>query len=135
MEFEINNQFTGAVMFTADIDCAEDAEHGLKVGIAVKWAYDNKVSLRGADLEKADLSEMRLLHIDLRNTYLANAQFDRADLSYADMSHANLQGSYLCKTRLVGTNRGYADLRNTSTDRIDKRGAYLIGATLDSDLY
>lgn len=85
MKFEIKDQFTGAVMFAVEFDCAEDAEHGIKLRAAVKWAYDKKVSLRGSDLEKADLSDMQLLRIDQRNAYLADAIFDMADLSYADL--------------------------------------------------
>ena len=29
LKFEVHNRFTGAVQFTAEIDCADDAAHSL----------------------------------------------------------------------------------------------------------
>ena len=51
MKFEIKNRWTEKVQFIAEIKCADDAPLGVKVGLAVKWAY-----LSGADLSRANLS-------------------------------------------------------------------------------
>ena len=49
MKFDIHN-INGEVMFTAKIDCAEDAPRSQKLRLAVKWAIDNYVNLQRADL-------------------------------------------------------------------------------------
>ena len=54
MQFEVKNRWTGKVQFTAEIECEASASVGLKVGLAVKWAY-----LSGANLRDANLSDAR----------------------------------------------------------------------------
>lgn len=56
MKFDIHNRVTGAVQFTADIDCDDDTLYPLKIGLAVKWAIGNKVNLAGANLAGAYLA-------------------------------------------------------------------------------
>ena len=85
MQFEIRNRWSGAVQFTAEIDCAADAPMSVKVGLAVKWAVAAKADLRGADLSGADL----------RGAYLSGAYLHGADLSGANLSEADLSGAYL----------------------------------------
>ena len=41
MKFEVSNRWTGDVQFTAEIDCHKDASNSIKLGLAVKWAYEN----------------------------------------------------------------------------------------------
>ena len=50
MKFEIKNRFTAAVMFTAEIDCAEDALTSIKLGLAVRLAVKSGAYLSGANL-------------------------------------------------------------------------------------
>src|SRR6267154_2073997 len=73
MKFELKNRWSGEVQVTAEIECAEDAEFSLKVGLAVKWAVEHKANLRSANLSSANLSS--------------------ANLSSADLSYANLDDS------------------------------------------
>ena len=75
MNFEIKNRFTGEVQFIASIQAKKDDAISVKVGLAVRWAIENKADLSGADLSRADLSR---------------ANLSRADLSWADLSRANL---------------------------------------------
>ena len=56
MQFDIRNRYTGAVQFTAEIACAEDAPASVKIGSAVIWAAMTGANLRRADLSDADLS-------------------------------------------------------------------------------
>ena len=77
MKFEIKNRFTAAVMFTAEIDCAEDARPSIKLGLAVRLAVKSRAYLSGANLSGA---------------YLSGANLSGADLSGADLSRANLSG-------------------------------------------
>src|SRR4051812_34270622 len=37
IKFEIKTRFTGEVQFTADIKCAENELHSVRLGLAVKW--------------------------------------------------------------------------------------------------
>lgn len=37
INFDVHNAWTGAVQFTAEIDCAEDAPRGWKLRLAVEW--------------------------------------------------------------------------------------------------
>ena len=66
MQFDIRNRYTGAVQFTAEIDCAEDAPASVKIGSAVIWAAMTGANLRRADLSGADLSGADLRGADLR---------------------------------------------------------------------
>ena len=75
MNFEIKNRFTGEVQFIASIQAKKDDAISVKVGLAVRWAIENKADLSGADLSRADLS---------------GADLSRANLSGADLSRANL---------------------------------------------
>ena len=115
MVFEIKNRFTGAVQFTAEIDCDPDMSISVKIGLAVMWALKTNANLRdaylgdaylggadlgsavlrgavlrGADLRGADLRDAVLRDADLRDANLRGA-----DLSGADLSGANLRGAYL----------------------------------------
>ena len=55
MKFEVKNRWSGKAQFTAEISCDEDSRMGIKVGLAVKWAFESDADLRGADLSGADL--------------------------------------------------------------------------------
>ncbi len=84
MRFDILNRFSGAVQFTAEIDCTEDARISVKMGLAVRWALK-----AGADLAGA---------------YLAGAYLDGADLAGANLARANLAGADLAGAYLDGAN-------------------------------
>ena len=74
MKFDILNIFTGAVQFTAEIDCNKDESISIKIGLAVKWAVKNKADLRSANLRFADLSSANLRSADLRSANLRNTK-------------------------------------------------------------
>ena len=69
MKFAVTDRFTGAVRFTAEIDCAEDVSTSVKLGLAVKWAIKSRANLSGADLRGANLSRA-----DLSGAYLRGAK-------------------------------------------------------------
>jgi hypothetical protein len=120
MQFDIKSRWTGAIKFTAEIDCAEDAAWGVKVGLAVKWAYSS-----GAVLSRAVLSGAVLSGADLSGAVLSGAVLSDADLSDADLSGADLRGAVLSRAVLSGAVLSGADLS----------GAVLSGAVLsDADL-
>jgi hypothetical protein len=66
MKFDILNRFTGAVQFTAEIDCKEDESTSIKIGLAVKWAVKTSADLSYANLSYADLSSADLRYANLR---------------------------------------------------------------------
>ena len=78
MKYDIINRYSGAVIFSAEIDAAADAPKSELKRLAVLAALK-----AGADLRDADLSG--------------------ADLSGADLSYANLHGADLSGVQLWGT--------------------------------
>jgi len=56
IKFDVLNRFSGAVQFTAEIDCADNEATSIKLGLAVKWAIKSGADLRGAYLSGAYLS-------------------------------------------------------------------------------
>ena len=72
MKFEIKRRFTGAVKFTAEIEAQEDAPASVKLRLAVLWAIENKVDLRGSNLSGSDLSNcnLRVLQTDIWTVYV-----------------------------------------------------------------
>ena len=70
---EIRNRFTGAVIFTAEVEAPKNASAAKKLGLAVLLAIAAGADLYGADLSHANLSG--------------------ADLSGADLYGANLSGA------------------------------------------
>jgi hypothetical protein len=89
-KFDILNRFSGAVQFTAEIDCPEDAPTGVKIGLAVRWALKSRANLSGANLKGANLSDANLSGANLSEANLSDAY-----LSGANLSDANLSGAYL----------------------------------------
>ena len=83
IKFDVHNRFTGAVQFTAEIDCTERASRSVKLGLAVKWAIETGANLVGADLARANLADANL----------ADANLVGADLGGADLARANLAGA------------------------------------------
>ena len=97
MKFDVKSRFTGAVQFTADIDCEDDAPRAIKLGLAVKWAmkaganFGNAdlrgANLRGANLGGADLWGANLWGADLWgahgiNQYVKCIQIDTYPITY-----------------------------------------------------
>ena len=115
IDFAIKNRFTGAVQFTAQINCAESASTGVKVGLAVKWAINSRANLSGANLSRA---------------YLSGADLSGADLSRADLSDAYLSGADLSDANLSGANLSRADLSDAYLWGANLSDAYLSGANL-----
>ena len=84
----ITDRFTGSVIFTAEIQVADDAPMALRLGAATAVAVAAKADLNCADLREADLSDADLSGADLRH-----ADLSEADLNCADLSGANLRGA------------------------------------------
>ncbi len=73
MKFEVKSRFTGAVQFTANIECNESESYSVKLGLAVTWAFKTGADLRGANLGNANLGNANLGNANLRGAYLGNA--------------------------------------------------------------
>ena len=145
MKFEIKNRWSGAVQFTAEIECDESASVGVKMGLAVRWGLRARAVLRdadltgavlrGADLRDADLTGADLTEADLRGADLTGAVLTRAVLRGADLTRAVLRGADLRDAVLRGADLTRAVLRGADLTRAVLRGAVLRGADLrDADL-
>ena len=74
----ITDRFTGSVIFTAEIQVADDTPRALRLGAATAVAIAAKADLSHANLRCADLSHADLSHADMRG---------------ANLRHANLRGA------------------------------------------
>ena len=90
MRFDILNRWSGAVQFSAEIECDEDQTTSVKLGLAVKVALKSGANLSEADLSRANLSRANLSEADLSGASLSWADLCGADLSGANLSWANL---------------------------------------------
>ena len=97
MKFEIKSRWTGAVIFTADIDCDDGASHGIQLGLAVKVAVKAGADLTSAYMAGADLTRANLASANLASAYMAGA-----NLASAYMADANLAGANLASADLNG---------------------------------
>ena len=102
IKFDVLNRFTGAVQFTAEIECDEGASVSVKLGLAVRWAVKAGANLARANLAGADLAGANLARANLAGAYLARANLAGADLAGADLAGANLAGADLAGADLAG---------------------------------
>jgi hypothetical protein len=114
--FEIKNQWTGDVLYTAEAAAMKDA---------VEQAIKTRANLTGADLTRANLSEA-----DLTRANLTRANLTGANLTKADLTRANLTGANLTKANLTGANLTKADLTEADLTRANLTGADLTRANL-----
>jgi hypothetical protein len=94
-KFEVRNRWTGEVQFTAEIETTPLMTPRVKLGLAVRWGYENGAVLRDADLSGADLRGAVLRGADLRDAVLRDAVLRGADLRGADLRGAVLSGADL----------------------------------------
>jgi hypothetical protein len=104
IKFDIKHRFTGAIAFTAEIDCTEDTLTSVKIGLSALWAIKTGADLRGADLRGADLRGADLYGADLYGADLYGANLRGADLRGADLRGADLYGADLRGADLYGAN-------------------------------
>jgi len=102
IKFDVFSRFTGAVLFTAEIDCDDDTPTSVKFGLAVKWGIKSganlsRANLSGANLSGADLSRADLSDANLSGAYLSGANLSGADLSDANLSRADLSGAKIIR--------------------------------------
>jgi len=112
MQVAIKNRWTGAVVFTAELEAEFDNKTtSAQMGATIKLAFKAGANLSGADLSRADLSGASLYGADLSraNLYgadLSGASLSGANLSGADLSRANLSGADLSGANLYGATYG-----------------------------
>jgi uncharacterized protein YjbI with pentapeptide repeats len=130
IQFQINHRWTGAVVFTADIEATDATSLRVKIGLAVRLAVKAGADLSGADLSGADLSGADLREADLSEADLSGADLSGADLRGADLRGADLRGADLRGADLSEADLSGADLSGADLRGADLRGAYLRGADL-----
>ncbi|MGB8630416.1 MAG: pentapeptide repeat-containing protein [Xanthobacteraceae bacterium] len=137
MKFEIKHRFTGAVLFTAELEAEfESKPFSVQIGAAVKLALKAGAYLDGADLayanlDGADLYGTYLYGANLAGANLAGANLTSADLARADLDGADLDGAYLYGTNLADAYMARANLDGAYMARANLDGAYMIRANLD----
>ena len=92
MKFDILNRFSGAVQFTAEIDCNDGASTAVKIGLAVKWGVRNGADLASANLAGADLASANLARANGINGWIKCIQIDTYAITYtADIMQIGCQ--------------------------------------------
>jgi hypothetical protein len=99
IKFDVLNRFSGAIQFTAEIDCADSEPHCWKLRLAVQWAIKTGADLSDTDLSGADLSDTDLCGADLSGAKLRRAKLSGADLCDTDLSGADLSGAKLRRAK------------------------------------
>jgi hypothetical protein len=94
------------------------------------------ISLGGADLIEAGLSNAYLVNADLWDVHLEHADLTNARLEGADLEYTSLQSAHLAHAHLRNAHLGFAhlqgaDLRGADLQGADLRGADLRGAFLE----
>ena len=105
------------------------------------WLQDSpkgeRLSLRGAYLQRADLSRAHLIEADLSDVNLSGADLSGAflvgaNLDSSDLSSANLSAADLWRAHLIEADLSDANLSRATLPVADLSGAFLVGANLDS---
>jgi len=111
---------TGANLSGANVSSADE----ISLGCGLTCYYPGQVvSLRGADLAFANLTNAQLYRADLRDANLRGA-----NLGDADLRGAFLEGANLGDANLLGTNLSGASLKDANLLGANLRGADLHGA-------
>jgi uncharacterized protein YjbI with pentapeptide repeats len=150
IKFNVLNRYSGAVQFTAEIECKPNELPSIKLGLAVRWAVKARANFAGANLARANLADAyladanladaNLADANLAGAYLARANFAGANLADANLAdanlaganlaRANLAGAYLARAYLAGANLADANLADANLARANLAGAHLAGANL-----
>ena len=134
MQFEVKNRFTGAVQFTAEIECADGAPHSIRLGQAVKWAIKARANLAGANLAGAYLAGAYLARANLAGAYLADANLADANLADAYLARAYLADAYLARANLAGANLAGAYLAGANLARANLAGSNVSDRIVDGGI-
>jgi uncharacterized protein YjbI with pentapeptide repeats len=130
IKFDILNRWSGAVQFSAEIDCDDGAPQSVKLSLAIKVALRARANLAGANLAGAYLAGANLALANLAGAYLAGAYLAGANLAGANLAGANLAGAYLAGANLAGAYLAGANLALANLAGANLAGAYLAGAYL-----
>ena len=102
-QITIRNRFTGAEIYTADVEVTPLMSAGKKLGAAVLLALAANANLYRADLSGANLSRANLSRANLSRANLYGANLYGADLSGAENAdHAIAQTRILPQGSLIG---------------------------------
>jgi uncharacterized protein YjbI with pentapeptide repeats len=112
-QFTIPKRWSWLAAITVSIECDPLAPMGVKMGLAVRVAYETGADLTGADLRDADLTGAVLRGAVLRGADLRDADLTGADLTGAALTGADLRGAVLRDAVLRG-----ADLRGEKIERL-----------------
>ncbi len=108
----------------------------LRSALETVVAKGASLSLRGANLQGANLSDAKLQganleRASLEKAYLEDASLQKAHLWYANLQQADLGGAHIQAAALMGANFQGADLQDANLQRANLGGADLQRAILE----
>jgi hypothetical protein len=118
MSIEIRNRWSGAVIYTHNVE-------GATMRDAVLAAIAADSNLRDSDLSDSDLSDSDLRDSDLRGSDLSGSDLSGSDLRGSDLRGSDLSGSDLSGSDLRDSDLSGSDLSGSDLSGSDLRGANL----------
>jgi uncharacterized protein YjbI with pentapeptide repeats len=113
---EIKNRWTGAVLYATHVE--DDDQHPIRT------------ALEKAVVTGVNLIAVNLAYANLRDANLSGARLIGANLAYANLRGANLVNANLASAYLVGANLAYVNLRGACPVDANLARANLISANL-----
>jgi hypothetical protein len=129
-QFTIPKRWSWLAAITVSIECDPLAPMGVKMGLAVRVAYETGADLRGAVLRGAVLTGAALTGAVLTGAALTGADLTGADLTGAVLRGADLRGAVLRGAALTGAVLTGAALTGADLTGAVLRDAVLRGADL-----
>lgn len=99
MKYTIRTRYTSEPHCDAFITTDLNRTRGHKLGLAVLWAIENDVDIRGTDLSGAILRSMNLSGVDFSDCNLIDA-----DISYASINGTVFEGACITNIKFEGVN-------------------------------
>jgi len=127
---EIKHRYTGAVLWTGEVEAPKDTPQSCLLGLAVLAALKAKADLTGANLIDAKLRRANLTGAKLRRANLIDADLIGANLIDAKLRGANLTGAKLRGANLIGADLTGANLTGANLIDAKLRGANFGGLKL-----
>jgi len=110
IKFDVKNRYTGDVQFTAEIECDDNADMSIKLGLAIQWGYKNKKPLEGANMEGANMAGANMADANMAGANMEGANMARANMAVANMEGANMAGANMAGANMAGANMAGANM-------------------------
>jgi len=131
IKFDVKNRYTGDVQFTAEIECDDNADMSIKLGLAIQWGYKNKKPLEGANMEGANMAGANMAGANMAGANMAGANMEGAYMAGANMEGANMAGANMAVANMAVANMAGANMARANMAGANMEHAYMAGANME----